>query len=417
MENENNISAPSNVPQQVDKNSIISKIFSGRKKWVIFGIILALIISGLVFWYLNSSNNLSKDQAKFYEEMVRSDFAAAQNTAKKALSKSPKNAYMLAGIISAYASEGNQTGTESKTFEKAQPYVKKALETYPNNPQVLHSIGNLYETAGKYEEALEYYNQAIAVDPNNSMAYFHKGHVLQFLNKDDEAYQTYSKSLSLDPNNPFALSLMARREYLDENLEQAYKTYELVNLNKQTPLLLRSEAAVAITSILQVQGRYKDALYVSKQAAERTPDFSPALAAYGSSLLLNNDTDEGIKYLKKAIEANPRITRNYLILGNTYFDFKNYEIAKEYFSNAISASRTDNTLLGIDEKKQAEAQAYVGKAISEYLAGNLAQAQVSLNRAKEIYPNIIEDLTRENDKAGIFEKIKDTPAFDFVIKK
>jgi tetratricopeptide (TPR) repeat protein len=406
MENEKiSPTAPNISTQPVEKTSKLGNLFSGRKKFIFLGILFVLIILGFFFWYSNRSVNLSQEEVKFYEEMVKSDFTSAQNTAKQALNKSPDNAYFLAGIINAYASEGNQTGTESKTFEEAQPYVKQALGVHPNDVNVLISMGYLYETAGKYEEALSYYNKAIVQDPNNSMAYFHKGHVLQFLGNNEEAYKMYEKSLEIDPNNPSANLALAIKYREEKNDSNALKYYEKVYKNSETQRAIKAEAFTGVSVLLQSQGKLREALIASSEAVKLNPEYSLALAVNASNLYSNGQAAEAKKFIDTSINANPRITTNYLIAGDMAIGSGNYQKALDYYEKGLSAVGSDNTILNQQKKNGIKGAIYYNFARTYYLMGNDGKAIDYLSQAAELNKRLIDVAKNERRDKALFSRI------------
>jgi len=67
-----------------------------------------------------------------------------------------------------------QVMTEEQVARKIQPDDSLA-KLYPNRPEPLYNISNIYFDARQYQKAIEYCNKAIAVDSTYAPAYYNKG--------------------------------------------------------------------------------------------------------------------------------------------------------------------------------------------------------------------------------------------------
>ncbi len=78
--------------------------------------------------------------------------------------------------------------------------IRKGLEVYPNNTNlILQELSYLMET-GQEEEALASFDKAIANEPENSALYYNRGFIYDQTKKIDEAASDYSKALELKPD-------------------------------------------------------------------------------------------------------------------------------------------------------------------------------------------------------------------------
>jgi tetratricopeptide (TPR) repeat protein len=67
-----------------------------------------------------------------------------------------------------------QVMTEDQVAQTIRPDDSLA-KLYPNRPEPLYNISNIYFDARQYQKAIEYCNKAIAVDSTYAPAYFNKG--------------------------------------------------------------------------------------------------------------------------------------------------------------------------------------------------------------------------------------------------
>ena len=113
-------------------------------------------------------------------------------------------------------------------------------------------------------------------------------------------------------------------------------------------------SALAASSIVRLEQDHErnleEAISLSKKAVEAGPNFSSALGTHGYNLFLAGRADEGITYLKRAIIANPRITKNYHQLALVYRDKKDFINAINYHKESIVKVGNDNTLLSQSDR-------------------------------------------------------------------
>jgi tetratricopeptide (TPR) repeat protein len=75
-----------------------------------------------------------------------------------------------------------QVLSDEQINNRIQPQDSLA-KLYPNRPEPLYNISNIYFDARQYRKAIEYCNKAISVDSNYAPAYYNKGACLINLNE------------------------------------------------------------------------------------------------------------------------------------------------------------------------------------------------------------------------------------------
>ncbi len=86
-------------------------------------------------------------------------------------------------------------------LDKAEEYVKKALEIDPNNNAYLDSYAWVMYKKGKYDEALKYQMMALESNVNDAVLYEHMGDIYYALDRIRMAHDSWEKALELDPEN------------------------------------------------------------------------------------------------------------------------------------------------------------------------------------------------------------------------
>lgn len=400
------------------KRTIPGILFQNRKLFLIVIFTFLVTVSALTFIFIRNANT-NQRFAQILKEVDTAqrngDYNQAREELNEALKIKQNHPLLLAALITAKALEGNQTGQEDKAFNEAKPYINRALNSGPNNATVLISVGYAYETVGEYEKALTYYDQAIKINPNSADALFHHGHVLEFLGRRQEAYRDYNKALKIDKTN--ALVLMANANMLlsegktQESFEMFLKAAEISGISNQT----KSEALASASLVRRSQLAYMDeAVELSRQAVDASPNFSPALAAHGTNLFFVERYDESASYLKKSIEANSRISRNYLELGQVYRGLKNYQEAINYIKQSITKVGNDNTILS-EKAKSARKGIYTYELAKTYSSSGLkVDIMPLINEAISLNPSLKITIKQDFEK-GRFSELSQDQSFLEVI--
>ncbi|MDR2918302.1 MAG: tetratricopeptide repeat protein [Tannerella sp.] len=103
---------------------------------------------------------------------------------------------------------------QAKDSVNLEKVLKEGMQVFPDSSYYLLSLINLYIYSNRNDEAINLLNTAIAQEPNNSQLYHAMGSVYESGIKDPaKAEEYYTKALSLDPNNPVALSNLGRIYY------------------------------------------------------------------------------------------------------------------------------------------------------------------------------------------------------------
>ena len=95
-------------------------------------------------------------------------------------------------------------------LERALTYARKAVETQPDNPSYLDTIGWIYFRLGQYTEAERYVKQAISKGEVSAVVYEHLGDIYYKMNQKDLAMEHWQMALKLDEANALLRDKIAR---------------------------------------------------------------------------------------------------------------------------------------------------------------------------------------------------------------
>jgi tetratricopeptide (TPR) repeat protein len=402
----------------------IEKYHNNRKLFLT--VIFILLIVPLFLYFINYNNKKSSDNSTIegHEAFQRGDYDKAMQIYSTALKKDKNNSELLSGLIEASSAKGNKTGQEKQQFKQIEPYIQEAIKVVPDDPKLSESLGYAYETAGDYQQALAYYEKVVQLTPDSSSAWFHHGHVLEFLGEKQKAYADYEKAYSLDNDNPQVLIAKGNMLLNQNKLQEAYDIFIKASDVSGIPNSIKAEALTAAAIAMSSRENFKyikESLMLSKEAVEADPGFSPALAIYGYNLYLTEDKEakgisEGINYLQKAISANPRIAKNYYVLGLLYRANKDYSQAIANFQQAIDKIDQDNTVLSTEDKKQLKGLYLYDMAKTYDVSKTSTDTLKIIKQAISFNPHLKDQIKEDIISSGYFQDIKDNQDFVNLIK-
>jgi tetratricopeptide (TPR) repeat protein len=119
-------------------------------------------------------------------------FDQAVNYIKKALAEMPDDAQALSNLGLALK--------DLNRFEEAAAHFQKALLLVPNNPKTHNNLGNIYRELGRFDNAIASYQQALVIQPDYPQAHHNLGGAFLHLERFAEAVASLRQSLALKPD-------------------------------------------------------------------------------------------------------------------------------------------------------------------------------------------------------------------------
>jgi tetratricopeptide (TPR) repeat protein len=135
---------------------------------------------------------------------------------------------------------------------KAEPIVRKMIETAPNEPTNYFALAKIYEEAGRYEEAEQAYLKGRDAKPNDPSVYTA---ISAFYNRQgdfEKTMEALNKAASLAPDNPQGFQLVATYYW-----EKSSKDHRLTDAQKMQYINMGLEN---VNKALQLNPTYVDAL-------------------------------------------------------------------------------------------------------------------------------------------------------------
>jgi tetratricopeptide (TPR) repeat protein len=166
---------------------------------------------------------------------------------------------------------GDRAG-DAGDFAAARAAYTKALELRPDDPRILHSLGQLHSREGAYALAIDAYRRSLAADPEQPLAWVNLGVALFESGDAGGAREAYEEALRLNPFEALAHFNMGNTYQRAERLEEAAEAY--ARAVEADPGLGRGHFELARTYIRLE--RVAEALPHARRAVEFLPGHQPS---------------------------------------------------------------------------------------------------------------------------------------------
>lgn len=225
-----------------------------------------------------------------------------------------------------------QDSAAQGNWEKAGQFYLKALNSSPDNPDILNDLGLVFKKLGGINQALECFRKILAIDPNHKAAAANLGNLLLGLGELDEAEGWLRIALSQD--NPRSWSNLGTLFQAKGELNQAFKAYEKA-------LKIKPDFAEILNNmgvVRQAQGEPLEAIKYFRQAIDLQPDFVGAFRnlLLGTIYKPQTKPEEYARLCREFAEYFPYQARHVfkprkrakIRLGYVSSDFRNHPVAR-----------------------------------------------------------------------------------------
>jgi len=297
-----------------------------------------------------------------------------------------------------------QTLQQAETLRKQRRYqdsnnVFQALEKqHPKDAEIKAHWGMLfYDTHRQEDEAAKLFNEALQLKPDEALALYGLA-LLAADSYEHKAAELANKALAADPKLVEAQELLARLALEDNNNPKAIE--EAQKALKIDPKAVEARAILATIDWL-----------ADKKETPWDPHTAEGYETAGHFFTLNRRYEEGIAYLRKAVEMDPTLNTaradlgiNLMRLGQEQEAFQQLKACFDagFASHAVVNSlklmdkyknfetfKTDNTVLKIDKKEAELLRPYFESEMKRAIATYEDKYKVKLQRPVqvEVYPD------------------------------
>ena len=301
---------------------------------------------------------------------------------------------------------------KSGEMDKGTSVAKNLAENMPDNANIQHHLGYIYQISGEIEKAKHQFEQALAIEPNHTKSIvslanldYQKGNADIAINRlktaliisanDIDLITALSKLYNRTNNSAASIILLEEPFKLDKKNEALLKnlivsyvgdkqlmlaietlnTY-LLNQRKTVELYIMlaslqimnsdvNSAVSAYKSAIKQDGNKGTIYLLIAHAYQRFSKAPEAITAYKKSMawdgdndkaiiglaqLYNaeNDTDSAIKLIK-SFEVSHQLSAQLVeVLANSYLRINQYRLAEIYYKKRIKLASNDSSVVGLN---------------------------------------------------------------------
>lgn len=206
---------------------------------------------------------------------------------------------------------------QAREFATAEPILKQAAETNPQNYQAWFYLGYVYNATNRRDEAIAAYRKAVALQPQVLESNLNLGMLLA-AQGNSEAGRYLRAAGQLKPTAQQQETISKAWLLLAERLEET--DFAGASDAYQRASELRPKDPLPLVQFGQLLEKHKDLPGAEKayqQAIERDPKSSDALAVLANLYLRTNRLPEAEQTLRAFLQANPQSATGHLQLGRT----------------------------------------------------------------------------------------------------
>jgi putative PEP-CTERM system TPR-repeat lipoprotein len=291
----------------------------------------------------------------------------ARNRYEKILVRDPKNEDMLLAVAELVATTGQGPDQVKAAIERAvtanpasvRPRIalinyysrirdaKAALAAadaargaFPNDTQVLESLGVAQMMAGERAKAIETFRQLVQLQPQNATALMRLADAQAGMKDYNSAIETLRRAVAIQPDLTQAWVALAKIFVLSGHPEDA--VVEARKLQKQ-----HSDRALGFAieaEVLVAQKKWTEAARLYGDAITRQP--APILAAAGYNALQNaGKSAEASEWAAKWTKAHPKDTTMLVFLAEQALRKKDYRAAATQYKLALEIEPENHVFL------------------------------------------------------------------------
>ena len=204
---------------------------------------------------------------------------------------------------------------QGKNYAEAEPLLRKAVETDPNNYVAWFDLGFVANALGKTDDSIAAYRKSVAAKPDVFESNLNLGLQLAKSGRPD-AEQFLRAATQLKPTSHIAEG-KARAWISLAHVLEAAKPDEALAAYRQAALLQPKdpESHLAAGLLLEKQNQFSDAESEYKQAVAIDPTSSDAMTGLANIYMRGRHFPEAAAELRKLIAAHPELAAAHVQLG------------------------------------------------------------------------------------------------------
>jgi len=211
-------------------------------------------------------------------------------------------------------------------FALAENVLRRVLEDYPQDSEILQVLAQSYAQTGRWQEAEQTFTRWLGIQPDRIEILLSRGHARLEAGRLEQAADDFREVLARSPNHFQARLSFA--QCLLNNFKVAEAEAELNRCHSMLPA--RSEPLVGLAACALELGDLEKAQTLAKEALALDSNSTPAWNVLGILHLRRQRYDLAISVFETVVRLNPRDKQGHLSLAQAFTKKGDLEKAKEH---------------------------------------------------------------------------------------
>jgi tetratricopeptide (TPR) repeat protein len=251
-------------------------------------------------------------------------------------------------------------------YAAAASFAERAVKAAPQNPKLWFLLGYTSRLAGHYQASVEAYQHGLQAEPNSADGLSGMAQTYARMGNSAEAIRILNQVVNANPKRLEDVAILGELYMRSGNLPQALNLLQRAEAAKPSA---RSELLIATAYLRMKQPqRAKDLLEKAKRRDPKNADLFRAVANYYRE---THDYLTAIGTLKSAPRKTPEV------LADLAYSYELVGDKQQAAANYVKAAEGAPQNIGFQ----------LSAAQAEFLAGNLDQTQIYLQRASALEAN------------------------------
>jgi tetratricopeptide (TPR) repeat protein len=194
-------------------------------------------------------------------------------------------------------------------LEEAEKAFLKVLEQGGKLSFVYNNLGAVYQQRKQHAQALAEFREAIRLQPDYAAPRILAGASLTALGKISEAIKELEQAVKLEPNEPLARIQLAQAYDQADNffgLIEQYQRLRQINPKDSEYTYQLGRAFMRLTG------------WCSQEIEKINPSSARLYQSIANNYVYQSNKEKAIEYLKRAIQADPKLAELHLALAQLY---------------------------------------------------------------------------------------------------
>ncbi len=264
---------------------------------------------------------------------------------------------------------------QQNDVEKAERYLKSALQTNPNDAEAHYMLGQVYARKKMYPEMLEEFSASLnikekyksKIDSTKKKIFLglYNGAVEQFNNGNyPKAIDKLKDAVLIDPGDREGWSLLGKAYVRNDQLDEA--VFALEKAVALDPNYENVNDHVLLMQLYYEQGEVDKALNGTMEILSKDPTNSDAVKVAAFCYNEKGQTEKALEYYRGMIENEPDNPDLIFNLGLLYEEIEQYDKAAEQFEKVVQLSPQDEEAMLQAAKVYLEFTEDFDKAVEKY---------------------------------------------------